>query len=465
MIRIYNTLTRKKEEFVPIEKNEIKMYVCGPTVYDLFHIGNARTFIVFDTIRRYFEFKGFNVIFVQNFTDIDDKMIKRANEESLDIRELGDKYIDEYYKDAKSINVKKATIAPRATEFIPEIIKFIEDLIKKGYAYEIDGDVYFSKNDYGIYGKLLTQNQDDLKIGARIDLDSRKKNPTDFVLWKSRKEGEPYYDSPFGKGRPGWHIECSVMANKLLGETIDIHGGGVDLKFPHHENEIAQSESRNNKKFANYWMHSAFVNIDKKKMAKSLRNFITTRHLVEQYGGNTVRLLMLSAHYRNQVEYSKDLIESAKKSFERIENAYLNLKFLEKNLVQESDINKNDIYVKKLEKIENEFTKKMDDDFNTADAISVIFDLIKEVNINIDENSSKQMICLSKEMILKLTNVLGFVLESDDNIDEEIEDLIRKRNKARESKDFKTSDLIRDKLLEMGIIIEDTPSGTKFKKK
>lgn len=324
-MRVFNTLTRQKEEFIPIIPGEVKMYVCGPTVYNFFHIGNGRTFIVFDTIRRYLEYRGYKVRFVQNFTDIDDKMINKANDEGITVKELGDKYIKEYYQDADSLKIERATVNPRATEYIHDIIKFVEELIEAGFAYEVDGDVYYSTKKFDNYGRLVGQNLDDLQVGARISVDERKKDPMDFAVWKAQKPGEPAWESPWGPGRPGWHIECSCMAKKLLGDTIDIHAGGMDLRFPHHENEIAQSEAITGKTFANYWLHAAFVNVDNKKMSKSLNNFFTAREVLEEYSSDAIRFLMLSGHYRIQINFTKELLDSAKSSIERLYNCINNL--------------------------------------------------------------------------------------------------------------------------------------------
>ena len=331
-MRIYNTLTRQKEEFIPISPGEVKMYVCGPTVYNFFHIGNGRTFIVFDTIRRYLEYRGYKVTFIQNFTDIDDKMINKANDEGVTVKELGDKYIKEYYQDADALQIERATVNPRATEYIKDIIKFIEELIEAGFAYEVDGDVYYSTKKFNDYGKLAGQNLEDLQAGARISVDERKSDPMDFAVWKSQKPGEPSWESPWGLGRPGWHIECSCMAKKLLGDTIDIHAGGMDLKFPHHQNEIAQSEAVTGKPFAHYWVHAAFVNVDNKKMSKSLNNFFTAREILEEYDADTVRFLMLSGHYRIQINFTKELLDSAKSSIERLYNCLNNLENLKEEV-------------------------------------------------------------------------------------------------------------------------------------
>ena len=411
-MRLYNTLTRQKEEFKPIKPGEIKMYVCGPTVYNFFHIGNGRTFIVFDTIRRYFEYRGYNVKFVQNFTDIDDKMIKRANEEGSTVKEIGDKYIKEYYTDADALNIERATVNPRATEYIGQIIKFVKELIEKGYAYEVDGDVYFSTKKFSDYGKLSKQNLDELNLGNRVSVDERKKDPMDFAIWKAKKEGEPAWKCPWGEGRPGWHIECSCMAKNILGDTIDIHAGGMDLSFPHHENEIAQSESLTGKPFANYWMHSAYVNVDNKKMSKSLNNFFTAREVLKDYDSDVIRFLMLSCHYRVQLNYSKDLLDSAKASVERLYNAIGNLENLIEEVKVEKMTDEEKTYLESLNKYREKYIEKMDDDFNTADAITAIFDLIKDTNTNIGINSSKELAENALALIRELGAPLGILQKS-----------------------------------------------------
>ena len=397
MIKVYNTLTKKKEEFKPLVAGKVKMYVCGPTVYNFFHIGNGRTFIVFDTIRRYFEYRGYEVEFVQNFTDIDDKMIKRANEENTTVKEVGDKYIKEYYEDADNLNIERATVNPRATEYITQIIDFVKGLVDKGFAYEVDGDVYFSTKKFGDYGKLSGQNIEDLQSGARISIDERKKDPMDFAIWKVQKPGEPAWKSPWGMGRPGWHIECSCMAKNILGDTIDIHAGGSDLAFPHHENEIAQSEALTGKTFANYWLHSAFVNVNNQKMSKSLNNFLTARAALEKFDADVIRFLMLSAHYRQQLNFSEELLLSAKASVERIYNTIYNLENLLDEVRTTHITDEEKKYLQSLNKYKEKYIEKMDDDFNTADAITAIFDLIKDVNINVNIDSSKELItgCLN----------------------------------------------------------------------
>ena len=449
MIKVYNTLNKKKEEFIPLTPGEVKMYVCGPTVYNFFHIGNGRTFIVFDTIRRYFEYRGFKVDFVQNFTDIDDKMIKKANEEGTTVKKIGDTYIKEYYQDADALNIERATVNPRATEFIGEIIKFVKGLVDKGYAYEVDGDVYFSTKKFEGYGKLSGQNIEDLQSGARISVDERKKDPMDFAIWKAQKPGEPAWNSPWGMGRPGWHIECSCMAKKLLGETIDIHAGGSDLKFPHHENEIAQSEALTGEPFARYWLHSAFVNVNNEKMSKSLNNFFTAREILERYDADVIRFLMLSAHYRQQLNFSEDLLESAKASVERIYNAIGNLENLIDEVSREEMNEEEKAYLESLNKYKEKYIEKMDDDFNTADAITAIFDLIKDTNTNITIDSSKELAQKALELIRELGAPLGmFQKSTKGNLEEEIEALIAKRQQARKDR---------------GIVLEDTPQGVRWK--
>lgn len=464
-MRLYNSLTRQKEEFVPIVPGEVKMYVCGPTVYNYFHIGNGRTFIIFDTIRRYLEYRGYKVTFIQNFTDIDDKMINKANAEGITVKELGDKFIDEYYQDADGLQVKRATINPRATEYIDEVVEFVKDLIDRGFAYEIDGDVYFSTKKFEEYGKLCGQNLEDLQSGARISVDERKKDPMDFAVWKSQKPGEPAWESPWGLGRPGWHIECSCMAKKLLGDTIDIHGGGMDLKFPHHENEIAQSEAVTGQKFANYWMHAAFVNVDNKKMSKSENNFVTAREALKKYNSDVIRFLMLSGHYRTQINFSAELLDSAKSSVERLYNCVNNLENLinEVNRKEANDSEK--AYLKSLDKHREKFIEKMDDDFNTADSISVIFDLIKDINNNVSIDSSSELCEGALNLIRELGSPLGILQKTEEkSLEVEIQELIDKRQEARKNRDFALADKIRDDLKARNIILEDTPQGVRWKK-
>ena len=463
-MKIYNTMTREREEFIPLKAGEVSMYVCGPTVYNFFHIGNARTFLVFDTVRRYFEYRGYKVNFVQNFTDIDDKMINKANDEKITVKQLGDKFIKEYYQDADGLNIQRATVNPRATEFMEEIVSFVKELIDKGFAYEVDGDVYFSTKKFHEYGKLSGQNLEDLQAGARINVDERKSDPMDFAIWKAKKPNEPAWESPWGEGRPGWHIECSCMAHKLLGETIDIHAGGSDLVFPHHENEIAQSEARTGKTLANYWMHSAYLNINNQKMSKSLNNFFTAREILANYDADVVRLFMLSGHYRTQLNYSVDLLDSAKASLERFTNAIAKLEELLAEVKIEEFTECDIKFSETLKGYKQKYLEKMDDDFNTADAISVMFDAVRDININVNSNSSKAIINLSLGLIRELGGPLG-ILEKKEKIslEEEIEKLIEVRQQARIDKDWSLSDKIRDELKAKGIMLEDTPQGVRWK--
>ncbi|HSR03863.1 MAG TPA: cysteine--tRNA ligase [Proteiniclasticum sp.] len=464
-MKVYNTLTRKKEEFIPVEEGKVRMYVCGPTVYNLFHIGNARTFIIFDTIRRYLEYRGYEVKYVQNFTDIDDKMIKKAQDTDTTVKELGDRYIMEYYHDADNLKIKRATVNPRATEYISEMISFIEELIEKKYAYEVDGDVYYSTKSFGGYGKLSGQNLEDLQSGSRVEVDERKRDPMDFALWKKAKPFEPSWKSPWGNGRPGWHIECSCMALNLLGETIDIHAGGTDLVFPHHENEIAQSEGRSGKTFAKYWLHGAFINIDNKKMSKSLNNFFTAREILEKYDQEVVRLFMISGHYRSQINFTIEVLEAAKSSLERMYNALNKLNGYLKTEKEEIDQDEQRIKDELLQ-YKDRFIEKMDDDFNTADAISVIFELIRDVNIKINEQTSKELVKFTIDLLVDLGSPLGIMQHPlGGSLEEEVEKLIEQRKEARKNRDFALADKIRDDLAADGIILEDTPNGVRWSKK
>lgn len=465
-IRIYNTMKRQKEEFIPLTEGIVNMYVCGPTVYNFFHIGNARTFVVFDAVRRYFEFRGYKVNFIQNFTDIDDKMINKANEEGVTVKDIADRYIKEYYIDTDGLNIKRATVNPKATEHMDEIINFVKDLVDKGFAYEIEGDVYFETNKFEGYGKLSHQNLEDLESGARVRVDERKKDPMDFALWKAQKPGEPAWESPWGLGRPGWHIECSTMASSILGETIDIHGGGADLAFPHHENEVAQSEARNGKPFANYWMHSAMLNVNSQKMSKSLNNFFTVRDILGKYDYEVVRLFMLSGQYRNPLNFSIDLLEQSKSALERLYNSIGNIEHvMEIGEERELSGDENNLLVK-LNEYKNRFIEVMDDDFNTADGISVIFDLVRDINTNIKEKSSKIIAEKALGIIRELGTPLGILQKSTKvNIEDEIQSKIDERQMARRNKDFALSDKIRDELKEMGIVLEDTPQGVKWSMK
>ena len=462
-MKIYNTLTRKKEEFVPIDKNEVKMYSCGPTVYDYFHIGNARPFIIFDTMRRYLEYIGYKVKFVQNFTDIDDKMIKRANEEGITVKELGERFIKEYFEDAQSLGIHKASVHPKATENIDAIIDVVKKLVDNGYAYEVDGNVYFSAKKFKEYGKLSHQPLDALEAGARIDVNEHKKDPMDFVVWKAQKPGEPAWESPWGMGRPGWHIECSAMVNKYLGETIDIHSGGQDLIFPHHENEIAQSECANCKPFAHYWMHNGYININNQKMSKSLGNFFTVRDIRKKYDSEVIRFFMLSAHYRNPINFADTLMEQAKSAVERVYTCLENLEFLEKNSQDKGMCEKCAAIAEKIDQCRTKFIDAMDDDLNTADAIAAIFDIVYIANTEITADLPKSVIRKAIDMIHELGSVLGlFNSESKTSIDEEVEKLIEARNKARAEKNWAEADAIRDKLKEMNIVLKDTPNGVQW---
>ena len=464
-MKIYNTLTRKKEEFKPIDPENVKMYSCGPTVYNYFHIGNARPFIVFDTMRRYLEYTGYKVTFVQNFTDIDDKMIRRANEDGITVKELAERFIAEYFTDAQGLGICRATYHPRATENIDAIINIIKKLEENGYAYNVDGDVYFSTKKFAQYGKLSHQPLEDLEAGARIEINEQKHDAMDFALWKKQKEGEPAWESPWGMGRPGWHIECSAMACKYLGETIDIHSGGQDLIFPHHENEIAQSEAANGKPFANYWMHNGYININNQKMSKSLNNFFTVRDVAQEYDYEVIRFFMLSAHYRNPVNFSKELMAQSASALERIYTCMENLEFLSKNAV-DKELNAGEkAFEEKLVQIKQSFLDAMDDDLNTADAIAAIFDLVKAANTAFasDEKPSATTVEKAKSLLAELCGVLGLLKKDTANdIDAEIDALIQKRQEARAAKNWAEADAVRDKLKEMGITLKDTPMGVQI---
>ena len=467
-MKIYNTLTRKKEEFIPLEEGKVKMYVCGPTVYNYIHIGNARPMIVFDTVRRYFEYKGFDVNYVSNFTDVDDKIIKKAIEEKVSAQEISQRYIAECKKDMAGMNVKPATKHPLATEEICGMVEMIQTLIDRGYAYEKNGTVYYRTRKFEEYGKLSHKNIDDLRSGVRALLvtgEDEKEAPLDFVLWKPKKEGEPSWESPWSDGRPGWHIECSVMSKKYLGEEIDIHAGGEDLVFPHHENEIAQSEACNGKEFARYWMHNAFLNIDNRKMSKSLGNFRTVREIAEQYDLQVLRFFMLSAHYRSPLNFSADLMEASKNGLERILNAVDHLKHLMGAAAATEITEEEKVLFNKTEEYVKGFEAAMEDDFNTADAVSAIFELVKFSNTNTSAESSKEFMQKLLDLIVKLSDVLGIIVEREEELlDEDIEKLIEERQNARKAKDFARADQIRDELLEKGIILKDTREGVQWKK-
>ena len=468
-MKIYNTLSKRKEEFVPIEEGKVRMYVCGPTVYNLIHIGNARPMIVFYTVRLYMEHKGYQVNYVSNFTDVDDKIIKKAAEEGVDASVISARYIEECKKDMAALNVRPATTHPLATNEIDGMLEMIGTLIQKEYAYPAeDGTVYFRTRRFPEYGKLSHKNLDDLQGGNRsllVSGEEQKEDSLDFVLWKPKKEGEPYWESPWCKGRPGWHIECSVMSRKYLGEQIDIHAGGEDLVFPHHENEIAQSEAANGKNFANYWMHNAFLNIDNRKMSKSAGNFFTVRDISEKYDLQVLRFFMLSAHYRSPLNFSADLMEAAKNGYERIVTGVSNLDYLAQNVGRSEADEQEKALLVQAEAFITRFDEAMDDDFNTADAISVIFELVKFANTNTGENSSREFAGKLAEEIVRLSDICGLLVRKQAQIlDEEIENLIEERKQARKAKDFARADAIRSELLEKGIVLEDTREGVKWKR-
>lgn len=464
-MQIYNDLTGKKEEFITIEPGKAKIYTCGPTVYNFFHIGNARCFVVFDMFRRYLEYRGYEVTFVQNFTDVDDKMIKKANEEGVTIGDIAERYIAEYFTDAEGLGVRPASVHPRATENIGQIIGLVSKLVKSGHAYATEsGDVYFRTRSFKNYGCLSHMPIEDLEAGARIAVGEVKEDPIDFALWKAAKEGEPAWKSPWGMGRPGWHIECSAMVNRYLGKTIDLHCGGVDLTFPHHENEIAQSEAANGCKFANYWMHNGFINVDNQKMSKSLNNFFTVRDVAAVYGYPAIRFFLLSSHYRKPINYSTEVIEAAKNSIERIQNCAECLAFYLRNAPDGSDE-----LPEELERALNEhkkaFIERMDDDFNTADAVSELFEIVRELNSFIATNPTKQAAKRAGDVFLELGNLLGFIgeIKADPETTEKIESLIARRNEAKAAKDYALADEIRNELTAMGVILQDTKNGTMWK--
>lgn len=464
-MKVYNTLTRRKEELNPITPGEVKIYACGPTVYNYIHIGNARPLCVFDVLRRYLEYRGYKVCFVQNFTDIDDKIIRRANEEGLTFSEVSEKYIKEFWVDAKGMNIREATIHPKATENIDEIIAIISALVEKGYAYEAQGDVYFSPAKFAGYGKLSHQPLEELEAGARINIGEVKKEPMDFALWKAAKPGEPSWESPWGQGRPGWHIECSAMVRRYLGETIDIHCGGQDLIFPHHENEIAQSECCNGVPFAHYWMHNGFINVDNQKMSKSLGNFFTVRDVAKEYGYEPIRYLMISSQYRSPINYSIDIIEQCKAALSRLYSCRDSLDFALKNAVEEAGAD-DDAVIEKLEERRKQFEDAMDDDLNTADALAAVYELVRDINTRVTTGIHSRKLCEhASDLFDTLCGILGLVYNrtANKNLDTEIEALIEQRNLARKAKNWAEADRIRDELKERNIILEDTPQGVKWK--
>ena len=462
-MKIYNTMSRQKEEFVPVDENEVKIYACGPTVYNYIHIGNARPLCVFDVLRRYMEYRGYNVKFAQNFTDVDDKIINRANEEGITFEEVSKKYIEEFWTDAHGLNFKDATVHPKATENIDEIIDIISDLEKKGYAYAVNGDVYFRTLKFKEYGKLSHQPIDDLKSGARIAVGDIKEDPLDFALWKGAKEGEPYWDSPWGKGRPGWHIECSAMNRRYLGKTIDIHCGGQDLIFPHHENEIAQSECANGCTFSKYWMHNGYINVDNVKMSKSLGNFKTVREIAEVYGYEVIRYFLISSHYRSPINYSLEIIEQCRSALDRLYTCRESLDFAIKNAKDGEDDNE---LIDLINSRKEQFITAMDDDLNTADGIAALFELVKDINTKILDKDVSKGVCQAAAGIFdELCDVLGILYNRKSNdLDSEIEELIAKRQEARANKDWATADKIRDDLKSRGIILKDTPQGVTWTK-
>ena len=463
-MKIYNSQTRQKEELVPIEPGKVRIYSCGPTVYNYFHIGNARPFIMFDLLRRYLEYRGYQVTFVQNFTDIDDKMIKRANEEGTTVAELGDRFIDEYFKDADALGIHRASVHPRATRHIGEIIGLIKKLEKKGLAYAVNGDVYFDTEAFPGYGKLSGQNLDDLEAGARIDVDEAKRHPMDFALWKAQKPGEPAWPSPWGMGRPGWHIECSAMSMKYLGETIDIHCGGKDLLFPHHENEVAQSEGATGKPFAHYWMHNGHINVDNQKMSKSLGNFFTVRDISKEFDLEAVRMFMISAQYRSPVNFSKEMIEQAKSALDRLYTARDNWTFLLDH-APERELNaaEQELVAKGRAAIEH-FDEAMDDDLNTADAIGAVFELVREGNLAINAQTAREAIKATLSALKEMTGVLGILMRENDAIPDDIKELVEQRKQARAAKNWAESDRIRDEITARGFVLEDTPQGAKVRR-
>ena len=463
-MKIYNTMTRKKEEFVPLKEGKVGIYACGPTVYNYFHIGNARPFIMFDTLRRHLEHRGYEVTFVQNFTDIDDKMIRRANEEGTTVEELGERFIAEYFKDADALGVKHASVHPRATKHIGEIIGMIKKLEAKGLAYAVDGDVYFDTQAFSGYGKLSGQNLEDREAGARIEVDDIKKHPMDFALWKNQKPGEPAWKSPWGMGRPGWHIECSAMSCKYLGPTFDIHCGGVDLIFPHHENEIAQSEGANGCGFARYWMHNGFINVDNQKMSKSLGNFFTVRDIAKEFDLEAVRMFMLGAHYRSPINFSREMIEQANAGLTRLYTARNNALFRLENAVGDEMTDAEKEFAARADKAVVDFNEAMDDDLNTADAIGVIFEYVRDMNAVLTDTATRAALQKGIDILAEMTGVLGILTKEADLVPEEVKNLLQARQDAKKAKDFARADEIRAEIAALGYVVEDTPKGPKARK-
>ena len=465
-MQIYNSQTRKKETFVPLNEGKVGIYACGPTVYNFFHIGNARPFIVFDVLRRYLEHKGYEVTFVQNFTDIDDRMIQKANEEKSTVREVAERYIAAYFEDAKALGIRPATVHPKATDHIPQIISLIQKLVDKGYAYAANGDVYYRVKAFSDYGCLCGQDLSDLEAGAsqRLDVETGKEDPMDFALWKAQKPGEPAWESPWGPGRPGWHIECSAMSMTYLGETFDIHTGGKDLLFPHHENEIAQSVGATGKPYVRYWMHNGFINIDNEKMSKSLNNFFTVRDIAAQYDLEAVRMFMLSAHYRSPVNFSKDMIAQAHASLTRLYTARDQFAFLLQAAPERELTMEESEFVQRVQKTRERFDQAMDDDLNTADAIGALFELVRDGNVTLNAGSAKGAVKAALDMLLSLADVLGLLLKKGDSLPGEVQQLVDRRAAARKDRDWKMSDTLRDEIKALGYILEDTPQGQKVRR-
>ena len=463
-MRIYNTLSRKKEEFVPLEPGKVRIYACGPTVYNYIHIGNARPICVFDVLRRYLEYRGYEVKFVQNFTDIDDKLIKKANEEGITVAEVAERYIAEYKKDAEGLGVRPANVHPRATEVVDKIIEIVSHLVEKGYAYESNGDVYFRVHKFEDYGKLSHMPIEDLEAGSRVDVSEIKEDPLDFALWKAAKPGEPYWESPWGKGRPGWHIECTAMIQKHLGETIDIHCGGQDLTFPHHEDEIAQGECCTGKPYARYWMHNGFINVDNQKMSKSLGNFFTVRDIAKEFDLEAVRMFMLGAQYRSPINFSREMIEQAKASLDRLYTARDHYLFLLQNAKDGEPGEKELALLEKVKAAREGFDEAMDDDLNTADAMGKMFELVRDANVALDENSPKQAIAAVLDALGEMAGVFGILTRKADDGDEKVKALIEARAKARAEKNWAESDRLRDEITALGYVLKDTKQGQQVTK-